>query len=193
MSALPPRGSSAGGLTESAAWRVASRTVLFILAVLFLLWLVVQLRSVVVQVLMAIILAAGMAPLVDRFTTDETAQRWRWRPPRALVVLGLYLVLIGLMVTVGGFVFPPLVQELEDLAGRLPGYVSRIEGWIEGLPSQYPFLPPFDTSGGLRAPLQAAASQVTGVLSQALVVVRLALGLLQRHPYTHPGALHHVR
>ena len=41
-----------------------TRTVLFVLSLLLLAWVVVQLRSVVVQVLLAIILAAGMTPLL---------------------------------------------------------------------------------------------------------------------------------
>ena len=53
-------------MSESAAWRVVSRGVLFTLAVLISLWLIGQLTSVIVRVVLAVILAAGMKPLVDR-------------------------------------------------------------------------------------------------------------------------------
>src|SRR5687768_3289426 len=94
----PPVGPPPVGRTEGAAWRVATRWTLFVFGLLLFVWMTVQLRSVVVQVLLAVILAAGMGPLVDRLTISEQAMQWRWRPPRALVVLVLYLVLIGLLV-----------------------------------------------------------------------------------------------
>src|SRR5205823_7520545 len=118
-----------------------TRTVFFLFGLVFLIWMLVQLRSVVVQVLLAVILAAGMTPLVDRFTAEEAVERWRWRPPRALVVLVFYLVLIALIVLVGLLVFPPVLVELEDLASRLPDYVASSQIWVQELSSRYPFIP----------------------------------------------------
>ena len=57
-------------MTESAAWRVVSRAILFTIAALILLWLVGQLTSVIVKLVLAVILAAGMKPLVDRLTAS---------------------------------------------------------------------------------------------------------------------------
>src|SRR5205823_1740343 len=133
----PPR----EGLTEAAAWRVVTRGVLLVFSLLFGVWLAVQLRSVVVQVLLAIILSAGMAPLVERCSAAEPGGPWRWRPPRALVVLALYLALITLIIVIGLLVVPPLAAEIEDLAGRLPTYVADFQAWLRALPSRYPFLP----------------------------------------------------
>ena len=163
------------GMTEAGAWRVASRTVLLVLALLLGLWLVVQLRTVVVQVLLAIILAAGMTPLVDRFSA--TRPFGRWRPPRALVVLALYLVLIALLLLLGLLIVPPLVAEIEDLASGLPSNVEDLRARLRTLPSQYPFLPA-NLEEGIGRQLQSMATQLLGLLSQALVVARLALGLL---------------
>ena len=117
-------------LTESAAWRVLTRIVLFTFGLLLLGWVVVQLRSVVVQVLLAVILASGMAPLVESLTARPVLPGSRWRPPRALVVLLLYVVLIAIVVGLVSAVFPPVVQEIEDLARRLPQYVSQLQGWL---------------------------------------------------------------
>jgi predicted PurR-regulated permease PerM len=166
------------GLTEAAAWRVASRLVLLVFALLLLAWLAVQLRDILVQLLLAVILAAGMTPLVNALTEGERIQRWRWRPPRALVVLLLYVLLLVLIALVGAVVLPPLVNEVEDLANRLPFYLQSIQGWIEELPLRYSFLPAIDLSQGLAAQLRLAASQLTGLFGQALVVIRLAIGLL---------------
>jgi predicted PurR-regulated permease PerM len=179
VSVSPARGTPGNGpFTESAAWRVATRTVLFVFFLLLGIWLVVQLRSVVVQVILAVILAAGMAPLVDWFTVSEQSRRWRWRPPRALVVLLLYVVLIALIGALGALVLPPLLAEIEDLIRRIPTYVSSVEGWLLTLPTRYPFLPAFNVDQDLAGLLQNAASQISGVLSQALVVVRVAISFL---------------
>ena len=123
------------------------------------------------------ILAAGMTPLVDRFTAEEAVERWRWRPPRALVVLVFYLVLIALIVLVGLLVFPPVVLELEDLAARLPEYLASSQVWFQGLSARYPLIPR-DLDRSLSQQLEAATTQFVGLLGQALVVVRLAIGFL---------------
>lgn len=165
-------------MTEAAAWRVAYRTVLFVLSILFLVWLVVQLRSVVVQVLLAIILSAGMAPLVDRVLRAAADWRWRWRPPRALIVLLLYLLLVGAIVLLGTLTLPPLFREIEALVIRLPTYLEHLQSWLEPLVAAYPLLAELTTPDGLAQQLQRFSSQLTTLLSQALVVVRFAFGLV---------------
>lgn len=166
-----------GGLDEGALWRVASRTVLFTLGLLLLGWLLVELRAVVVQVLLAIILAAGMAPLVDRLTEPDPLRK-HWRPPRALVVLLLYLLLVLILLLLGSLVLPPLFRELEDLARRLPIYADSIQSWLLSLPERYPFLPAVDVTATLGQQLETLASQLIGLLSQAIVVVQVALGIV---------------
>jgi predicted PurR-regulated permease PerM len=162
------------GWSEAVAWRVGWRLVLLVFILLLTVWLAVQLRGVLIQVLLAVILAAGMTPLVDGLTAGEAR---RWRPPRALIVLVLYLLLIAVVVLVGLAVLPPLIGEIEDLGRRLPLVVQNLQDWIEALPTRYPFLPAIDLSESLAVQLRLAANQLNGVLSQALVVVRLAISL----------------
>jgi predicted PurR-regulated permease PerM len=165
-------------VTESAAWRVASRTVILFLSLIFLGWLIVQLRSVVVQVMLAIILSAGMTPLVDRITLDESVRHWRWKPPRALIVLALYLTLVLLVLLFGAIVIPPLAIEIEDLVTRVPGYLVNFELWLENMSRTNPFFATVDAGDQLGQLSSQLASQITIVLSQALVVVRVAMSLL---------------
>lgn len=171
---------AAGGLTEAAAWRVAARTVLLVFALALTVWLVVRLQTVLVQLLLAVILAAGMAPLVNQLAAQPwvTIGRWSWRPSRGLVVLVLYLALVLLVVMLGAVLVPPLVHEIEDLVGRLPGYASDLQAWLLTLPERYPFLPAIDLAAGLAEQLRAGAAQLAALLGQALVVVRVALGVL---------------
>jgi predicted PurR-regulated permease PerM len=159
---------------------VAARTVLLAFALVLAVWLVVRLQSVLVQLLLAVILAAGMGPLVNQLAAHPwvTVGRWSWRPSRGLVVLVLYLALVLLVSLLGAILVPPLVNEIEDLVRRLPGYAADLQAWLLTLPERYPFLPAIDLAAGLAEQLRAGAAQLASLLGQALLLVRLALGLL---------------
>jgi predicted PurR-regulated permease PerM len=73
---------------------------------------------------------------------------------------------------------PPLVGDIEDLVRGLPDDVVAIQAWLEQLAVTYPLFPATDVIQGLAEQLRAATHQLTGLLTQALVVVRLALGVL---------------
>jgi predicted PurR-regulated permease PerM len=180
----PPR----AALSEAGAWRVASRTVLFVFSLLFLIWLSVKLQSVLVQVLLAVIVAAGMTPLVDRAARPYRLFGRRGRtisPPRAVVVLAVYLVLIAAIVLIGSLVIPPVVDDTEALVRNIPSYVDDFEAWVLALPVRYPFLPTFgeeDLASGLVDQIQSLVSQLgsqlSGLLGQTLTVLRFLVGFL---------------
>jgi predicted PurR-regulated permease PerM len=181
----PPR-PSWSGLNEAAAWRIASRTVLFVFALLFLVWLAVQLQSVLVQVLLAVIVAAGMTPLVDRAARPHRLfGRRTLTPPRAAVVLAVYLVLIAAIVLIGSVVIPPVVDDTEALVRSMPSYVDDVEEWVLALPQRYPFLPTFgeaELASGLVDQIQGfvsqLGSQLSGLLGQTLTLLRFLVGFL---------------
>jgi predicted PurR-regulated permease PerM len=160
---------------EQVAWRVGARLVVLTFAILLLGWLVVQLRSVVIQVLLAVILAAGMTPLVDGLTASPRVRAWRWRPPRALVVLALYLLLVFAILLLGALVVPPLLHQVEELVRGLPHYAEVLQSQLAALQLTYNILPGVDINETLNQQLRALLSQVSGLLSQALLVVRFAL------------------
>jgi predicted PurR-regulated permease PerM len=180
-------GQSRSPLTESALWRVALRTVLFVFGCAFLVWLLVRLQGVVVQLLLAVIIAAGMTPLVNR-----GARPYRLgpngpavTPPRALVVLALYILLIATIVLIGSVVIPPVVEDTEDLVRSVPAYVDDFQDWFQALPERFPFLAQFglaDLTAGLPEQIQdlvaQLGSQVAGLLGQTLNVLRFVVGFL---------------
>ena len=71
------------------------------IALVFIILLVVavlrELRAVIVQLLLAILIASATTPVVDALTTSERARRWRWRPTRAMAAL---VVFVGAMIVV---------------------------------------------------------------------------------------------
>jgi len=156
---------------------VAVRAVLFTLAVLIGLWLMGQLTSVLVRVMLAVILAAGMRPLVERLTARELRLQGWWTPPRGLVVLMVYVVTITLVAVAGGLILQVVVVEIQNLANGLPIYgprmVARVEELLDLVPGGRQMVADFDVAGQL----SGLVSRIFSVFSQALVVFQYALGL----------------
>jgi predicted PurR-regulated permease PerM len=165
-------------VTEGAAWRVLSRAILFTFAVLISLWLLGQLTSVIVRVVLAIILAAGMKPLVDRLTARELRRQGWWTPPRGLVVLVVYVLMIVLVSSAGGLILQVVVVELQNLINGVPVYapriVSGVNDFLDLIPGGRDMVADFDIAGQL----SGIVSQVFSVVGQAVFVFQRVIGLL---------------
>lgn len=174
-------GRSTGSLDESALWRVAARTVVFTVGVLLAVYLVFLLRSVLVQLLLAVIVSAGMTPIVDRLAPaidpGPGARASRRQAPRVLVVVVLYALLLAAIGILGALVIPPAGQQVEDLVRNLPEYATDFQQWFAGLAERYPFVPS-GLGDGLPEQLRGGVSQLSGVLGQALVVLRVVASFL---------------
>lgn len=71
----------------------------------------------------------------------------RWRVPRAISVIVIYLVSLGLVVGLLWFVTPPLFDQVANLGDRAPQYAERydrLKDAYEEIRSNYGSLPPFD-------------------------------------------------
>ncbi len=145
------------------AARIVGLAVLAVVAI----WLLVMLRSIVLEVLFAVILASGLEPLVERLL--------RAGVPKAISVLLIYLGFILTLVLFGALVIPPVVDQLNELVAHAPVYADRLTQWLAQLREQFPFLPPIDQQ--FVEELRAFGGQLGAVASQALVVARFALGI----------------
>src|SRR5215212_550524 len=165
-------------VSEAAAWRIVSRAILFTFAVLILIWLLVQVAPVIVKLLLAVILAAGMKPLVDRLTARERFVQGRWRPTRGLVVLAVYVVTIVLVVVASGLILRVVISEVTNLINVVTVYAPRIVAQVDALRDLLPggrqMVAEFDIAGQL----SGLVDRLFGVFSQALVVFQYVLGLL---------------
>ena len=71
----------------------------------------------------------------------------RWRVPRAISVIVIYVVSLALVVGLLWFVTPPLFDQLANLGDRAPQYAERydrLRDAYEEIRSNYATLPPFD-------------------------------------------------
>jgi len=99
--------------------------ILLVVATSLLLVLLWQLRSLLVILMIAVVLAAALAPVVD----------WadRWSIPRWLTVIGVYLALIAGLTGAGVLIGPPVVAQIERLIRQLPVYLELLRGLAENL------------------------------------------------------------
>ncbi len=101
-------------------------SLLIVLGTVLALALLWQLRSLLLLIMVAVVLAATFAPIVD----------WaeRWRIPRWVSVILVYLGLIALIIGVSILVGPTTFSQIEKLLRQLPLFakdlVSVVENWL---------------------------------------------------------------
>ena len=104
-----------------AIWGASWRTVALVVVIGAVGWLASALQALIVQVLLATIVAAGMTPLVDRVAASGAGSKGTgWRPPRAIAVLTIYAAMLGVLSLVIAIVVPPAARDVRDLVPRLP-------------------------------------------------------------------------
>ncbi len=89
---------------------------------LVLLW---QLRGLLVTLMIAVVLAATLAPIIEKAE--------KLRIPRWLAVIVVYLGLIAILTGVGVLIGPTVVQQIERLIRRLPTYLEIVRSLLENL------------------------------------------------------------
>ena len=82
-----------------------------------------MIRDVVAMTLVAAFLASLIDPFADMFT--------RWRIPRALAVLVVYVLGLAFFVLVTLLIVPPLLTELSELATALSPFIAGASGWTQ--------------------------------------------------------------
>ena len=98
---------------------------LLIVAVGFLVVILWQLRSLLVTLMIAVVLAAAIAPIVN------AAERLRL--PRWLGVILVYISLIAGLIGAGLIIGPPVSEQTERLVSRLPAYLENLQIAAENL------------------------------------------------------------
>jgi predicted PurR-regulated permease PerM len=98
-----------------------------------------ELTHVLLIVFVSILFAAAL--------TGPVARLQRWRIPRGVAVILIYLGALAIVVGILWLVTPPLFDQLASLGDRAPEYAERydrVREAYEELRSNYSSLPPFD-------------------------------------------------
>jgi predicted PurR-regulated permease PerM len=92
--------------------RITGRAIAYLLAAAALVWLVVGFGEILFILFLAILLAVGIDPLVDRME--------RWKLPRSLAIFIIYLGILGVLLFAVALLVPVVVSESSQLADSLP-------------------------------------------------------------------------
>lgn len=97
---------------------ISSKTIIFIIGVLILLWFLIQIIDVIMALFVAVLLMAILDAPVSKLS--------RYRIPRSVSVMVVYIVTFGLFASAVGFVASPLIEQTTSFAKNFPGYVQNI-------------------------------------------------------------------
>lgn len=110
---------------NSKQFSLSLTSILLFMLLPLLLILVWQLRSLIVVLMVAIVIAATLAPLVN--TTQKVGI------PRFLAVLLVYAGLIGALTLFGLIIGPTVAEQIQRLIGKLPVYLEALRSLLSDL------------------------------------------------------------
>lgn len=189
-------------LTVGPRTELVVRTSLVVVTTLVLIGLarlLIQIVGILIVLLVAAILATGVAPLVSGLEHMRWGRRG-WHPPRTWSILIIFLVIILLLLSLTGLLVTPVVLEAQQFLSNLPENMARLEASLQNWEDRYTWLP--DLSGILnRIPQeirrlnryfgQAAgvAFRFLGGLATVVTVLFLAFYMLVEGPAIKAGFL----
>ena len=96
-----------------------------IILVLLALWFLFIIRDIIAIVFGSIIIASALNPVVDRLSANGI--------PRPITIALAYLIIIGGLGATVYFIIPPMIDQLRQLAERLPTYFDSFTAIIDNL------------------------------------------------------------
>jgi predicted PurR-regulated permease PerM len=156
----------------SGSLRLSRQAWLALLALGVILWLTIVNFGLILEMagllFGALLLAIGLKPIVDRLQ--------RWRIPRSLGVGLAYIVLLGLLLSMGALLIPLFTSEINTLQEQGPILVKTVSDHIGQIPILKDLLPAQDTVA--QALSQRIDSIVQTIFQTVSSVGNLGLDLL---------------
>ncbi|MFY9554226.1 MAG: AI-2E family transporter [Blastocatellia bacterium] len=112
-------------------WTLVIVRVIFILAGLLIVsWLIYEIRTLLLLLVLSIFFCYLIAPIVHLFEQPVYLGRHEFRLPRSIAIALVYL-LIGVALVIGvQLIWPPLFQQVTELAKNLPGITKSAEAGV---------------------------------------------------------------
>lgn len=104
---------------------ISHRTIIFTVLFLILVWVLFQIRPIIVSLFIAFLLMSALTPLVDLMVKVKI--------PRGLAIIVVYLGLLALLIGGLGSLVSPLVDQTQRLAKELPNLFDQFGGWLGSL------------------------------------------------------------
>ncbi|MFM2432331.1 MAG: hypothetical protein RLZZ511_3545 [Cyanobacteriota bacterium] len=154
---------------------------------LYILW---QIRSVLMLIFAAVVLATALNTLAEQL------QR-RFKLNRSLSLVSAVLGLLAILAIALWLVVPPFIQQSQELTQLLPKGIARLDQWVKDLramtpPLINPYLPTVNDLGQQLQPLAnrllgsslaMVSGTLGGVLNGLLVIILTLMFLFEPEPY----------
>jgi predicted PurR-regulated permease PerM len=110
--------------------RLVVWTIIAVAAALALVWVLYQIRDVILLVYVSALFAVGFSPVVRLIERQRLLAIGTRRLPRWLAILVVYLGILGVLTGLGALIVPPLVRQSRQFATDLPGLVERAQQYL---------------------------------------------------------------
>lgn len=112
-------------------WTAVIFRVIFLLAALFVAcWLIYEIRTLLLLLILSIFFCYLMAPIVHVLEQPFYIGNYELRLPRSLAIAVVYLLIGVLVFGAVQLIWPPLAQQVTELAKNLPGYAKSAESGV---------------------------------------------------------------
>jgi predicted PurR-regulated permease PerM len=98
---------------------ISYRTIIFTAAFVIFIWLLFQIRSIILALFIALILMSALNPSVKRLE--------QFRLPRWLAILLIYFAILAFLAFGVGGIVPPLVEQTSNLVSQLPDFFRQFK------------------------------------------------------------------
>jgi len=163
-------------MTEAAAWRVLARGIVFAFSVIFVVFLVRELRAVIMLLLIAVILAAAATPVVDALTKANRASRSRFRLSRGVAAIFVFVAALLVLALVAALVAGAVAPDLQRFATNFPQYVRQVQTAFNDVIDRYPQLAERLQGGATSLQLADILAGAVGIVAQAPQILSVAGG-----------------
>lgn len=118
---------------ERATLRLWMRLIVRLMALLFSvavgLWLIYELRAVLLLLILSVFFCYLIAPIVRLFERPVPVAGRSFKLPRGAAILAVYLLLGASLFLAVQLIAPKLEQQFRELAGNLPKYAENTKAW----------------------------------------------------------------
>ncbi len=140
---------------------VSHKTIIFSVLFLLLLWFLYVIRDVILTLFVAVLIMAILNPLITKLT--------KFKIPRGISVLVVYVLVLGLLSFTVASIVTPLIEETSSFATGLPRYLEN---------TQIPMLLGSDATNNLISQIVQIPGQIVKVSVSLFSNVVLVLGSL---------------
>jgi predicted PurR-regulated permease PerM len=106
-------------------WTIVA--VVVTLALLWVLWLV---RDILLLIYVSALFAIGFSPVVRLLERQHLPSIGTYRVPRAVAILVVYLVILGVVVGVALLALPPLIRQAREFTADLPRLFEQAQSYL---------------------------------------------------------------